>query len=157
VQDAVPSWVAEQAAGRGLPVDPGLLAQAALAVRAPEVAERDAAARRRRLLATAAGAGWVVLEEAGDPAGEPARPYRRLEADPASGRSVLVRSDPDESFTSCRHTVTTGRVDLATGALLTAADTVTEHPDPAARDRRAGELRAASPTLANPPDMSDSE
>ena len=61
---------------------------------------------RRRLAALddARGRGetWAVLEESGEPAGDPFLPYRRLEVDVATGRALLVSATPDDEFGRCR-------------------------------------------------------
>jgi len=78
-----------------MPLD--LLGGAALALRHRELVSEQAAARRVDVLARARikGVTWVVLEEAGDWVGDPCAPYRRLEADAATGRALLVTATPD--------------------------------------------------------------
>jgi hypothetical protein len=61
----------------------------------------------------------VVLDEVGDPAGDPFVAYRRLEVDPVTGSGVLVETRPDESFTGVVHTVHAVSVDPASGELNT--------------------------------------
>jgi hypothetical protein len=124
-------------------LDPAVLAQAALAQRYRELRPLEEA--RRRLALLAAAQDWVVLEEDGDPQGDPYLPYRRLEADPRTGRAVLVRSDPDEDYTRTEHLVTPGRIDLETGELLLDVDLGQPGTlaDVDARERAAAELRAA--------------
>lgn len=131
--DTIATVVQQAAADDGLPlgpVDPGLLGRAALAVRHREVVVEQAAALRRDRLA-AAGAlapGWVVLEEVGSSAGDPFLPYRRLEAQPATGRGVLVTTSPDDDFRSVWHDVQEVYVDPRTGRI--------EAPDGRPRDPR---------------------
>ena len=70
--------------------------------------------RRRRH----AGPGtWAALDEAGDADGDPFIAYRRLEADPATGRGVLVETRPDDSFVGVTHEVRLMSVDPLTGEL----------------------------------------
>ena len=126
---------------------------AALAIRQREVAVAEVAhARVARLTAArAAGGGWVVLEESGDPAGSPFAPYRRLEAESESGRALLVRAEPDERFESTVHRVDPVRIDLRTGRLSDDPPDATGAgdppapllPDAAEREARAARLREA--------------
>ncbi|HEY2521568.1 MAG TPA: hypothetical protein VGJ19_15760 [Streptosporangiaceae bacterium] len=124
---ALPLTAAERAA----------LTAAAFAIRHGEVMGELAARRRRRAMARAArgardgggdeGAGdipeggqpggWLVLDEVGDPAGDPFVAYRRLEVDPVTGSGVLVETRPDESFTGVVHAVHAVSVDPASGEL----------------------------------------
>ena len=127
---------------------------AALALRQREVAVAEVAhARVARLTAArAAGGGWVVLEESGDPAGSPFAPYRRLEAESESGRALLVRAEPDERFrvdgaprsTRCASTCvpddSSDDPPDATGAGDPPAPLL---PDAAEREARAARLREA--------------
>jgi hypothetical protein len=96
-----------------------LVADAALALRHRELVAEQAAHRRLRALDAARRGGEtrVVLEESGDFAGDPFRPYRRLEAEVATGRALLISATPDEEFGRCVHTVEALRVDLQTGAV----------------------------------------
>jgi hypothetical protein len=100
-------------------LDLRLVANAALALRHREVIAEQAARRRRNALddARSRGETRVVLEEYGDVAGDPFRPYVRLEAEVATGRALLVSASPDEEFRRCVHTVETRQVDLGTGAV----------------------------------------
>jgi hypothetical protein len=99
------------------------LAMAAFAIRYGEVTAWAAARRRQRAMARERGrtgrdpGGWLVLDEAGDPAGDPFVAYRRLEVDPVSGAGVLVETRPDESFTGVVHGVQLVSVDPANGEL----------------------------------------
>jgi hypothetical protein len=150
VQGGVVQLVVEQARAHGLDpvgVDPALVGQAALGLRHREVMAEETNRHRVEVLAVARGgeAGWVVLEEFGDPDGDPLRPYRRLEADATTGRALLVRTEPDERFEGCEHVVEAVRVDLLTGALLPAGSDPDLAPlplaDARARERRADALR----------------
>jgi hypothetical protein len=110
------------AAGLALPLtgaERAALTAAAFAIRYGEVTEWLASRRRHRAMARAAGrrAGWLVLSEAGDPAGDPFVAYRRLEVDPVTGAGVLVETRPDDNFTGVVHVVHAISVDPASGAL----------------------------------------
>lgn len=128
-------------------VDPEVLAMTALAQRYRELVAAEQMQHRLAVLAQAREdrGGWTVLEESGDPDGDPYRPYRRLEADPISGRAVLVRSDPDEDHTGSEHHAVPARVDLRTGELTVLQDDGERSPlpDVAAREAQAAQLRAA--------------
>lgn len=103
-------------------IDPDLVGRAALALRYREVVAEQASLRRVELL-SAARAGqlaWLVLEETGEPAGDPCFPYRRLEAEAATGRALLVTTTPDDDFRTCQHRVEAVHIDLGTGRI--------EHP-----------------------------
>lgn len=152
-QEWVTGIVRDQASAHGLDecgIDAVQVGQAALAQRLPEVRALEANRQRAANLArarTGAG-GWVVLEESGDPGGDVLAPYRRLEAEAVTGVALLVRTEPDELFTGCLHTVEPLRVDLATGALLPSEDpAVTGKPtvvaDPVAREELVARLRGA--------------
>lgn len=106
---ALPLSTAERAA----------LTATAFAIRYAEVADWLASRRRRRALAAAAASpgGWVVLDEAGDAAGNPFIAYRRLEVDPVTGSGVLVQTRPDDAFRGVIHEVCVASVDLSTGEL----------------------------------------
>lgn len=117
--------VLEQGALSADGIDPDLVGRAALALRYREVAAERASVRRVELLA-AARAGqlrWVVLEEAGDWAGDPYAPYRRLEAEAASGRALLVTTTPHDDFRTFQHTVEMVHIDLDTGRVEQARGT----------------------------------
>ncbi len=104
-------------------IDPDAAAGAAFAMRYREALEEHAAEQRLAALAAAPGDGWVVLEEQGPADGDPFVPYRRLEADPSSGRALLVTTRPDETMTACVHAVDELRLDPATGALHAPGET----------------------------------
>jgi hypothetical protein len=135
--------VAEQERVNPLGLDLPLIGQTALAMRHREVVAEQAAARRRDALANARERGleWVVLEDFGDPAGDPFRPYRRLEAHAGTGRAVLATTRPDETFQSSQHTVSELRIDVDTGQVTQTADDPDETPDAASRDQRVREMR----------------
>ena len=166
IADTVPDLVVEQAESRGislLGLDPVQLAQAALAQRHREVQALEADRRRRQRLDDASSTGtggWVVLEESGDPSGDPFRPYHRLEADTATGQALMVLAVPDEDFAGCEHSVTRLRIDLGTGALLDPDDagrggSPTAVADALEREELVALLRARwSPGGVAPPDES---
>jgi hypothetical protein len=95
-----------------------LAAGAAFALRYREVVDQISAAQRlHRLTGSVAQDGWVVLEESGSSDGDPFLPYRRVEAEPATGRALLVTTRPDDTFTGCVHEVVSGHIDGVSGAL----------------------------------------
>ena len=134
------------------------LTAAAFAIRHGEVIGWLAARRRRRAMGRAARdaqaardagpdaepeGGWLVLDEVGDPAGDPFVAYRRLEVDPVTGSGVLVETRPDESFTGVVHAVHCVSVDPASGELNT--DNSAEYWEfnsAAAREEQVAALRA---------------
>ncbi|MEO6821736.1 MAG: hypothetical protein ABI468_04580 [Candidatus Nanopelagicales bacterium] len=127
VQDSVTDVVLDQARTQGLDTstfDAVQVGQAALAQRLREVRAQESNQRRAAALSAArSGSGWVVLEESGDPEGNVLAPYRRLEADAATGAAVLVSTEPDDAFEGCLHHVVALRVDLDTGVLRAPEDT----------------------------------
>lgn len=127
-------------------IDPDVVGRAALALRHREVMVEQAAARRLDLLAAAraTAAGWVVLEERGDWAGDPFSPYRRLEAHAVTGRALLVTSVPDDDFRTSRHEVEVLSVDRYTGRIeapTELGDGPGRHPSAADREARVATLR----------------
>lgn len=157
--------VAEAAPGEAVStagIDPRLVVDAALALRHRElVAEQK---RRRRLDAIddarRRGGTRVVLEESGESAGDPFRPYRRLEVEVTTGRALLVSATPDEEFRRCVHAVEALRVDLATGAVRALDDdrvAPTFSADERARERSATRTWEALAGLAHRRDVHHSE
>ncbi|GAA3168053.1 hypothetical protein GCM10010531_21050 [Blastococcus jejuensis] len=143
-----PELVAAVADDSGIPatqVDLGLLAQAALAMRYRELRGEQAARRRVRRAeeGRAAGAAWVVVEESGDPAGDPYRPYSRLEVATTGGHALLVTTVPDDEYRGVTHHVHRVRLDLATGEVVEdpAEPGPSSHPDAATRDAAAADTR----------------
>jgi hypothetical protein len=139
-----PELVAAVAEDSGIPVwdlDLGVVAGAAMALRYREVRGEQAARERLRRLAEgrAAGRPVVVLEESGDPEGDPFLPYTRLEAEVATGRAVLVTTLPDDDFSGVVHGVRAVQVELETGSVRPDPDRpdVDTYPDAAARDAAA--------------------
>lgn len=118
----VADLVAHVAADRGIAIggiDTAQLGMAACAMRQREIGAVQVLMSRRSRIMTAreAGASWTVIEESGDPRGDPFAPYTRLEVDVATGRALLVTARPDENFRGCEHAVRVMRVDLDTGEL----------------------------------------
>ena len=141
-----PELVAAVAEDSGIPVwdlDLGVVAGAAMALRYREVRGEQAARERLRRLAEgrAAGRPVVVLEESGDPEGDPFLPYTRLEAEVATGRAVLVTTLPDDDFSGVVHGVRAVQVELETGSVRADPDRpdVATYPDAAARDAAAAQ------------------
>lgn len=110
-------------AAAALPLTAGeraVLTACAFAIRYTEVVDWLAARQRRRAMAAARATGrrgWVVLDEAGEPAGDPFITYRRLEVDPETGIGILATTRPDDRFVTVIHEVRLVSVDLDTGEL----------------------------------------
>jgi hypothetical protein len=100
-------------------IDPEQVGRAALALRHREIVAQQACAQRVRQLcdARAGNLAWAVLEETGDPAGDPALPYRRLEVATATGHAIVVTAVPADDFRSCLHAAQACHVDLDTGRI----------------------------------------
>jgi hypothetical protein len=98
---------------------PDLVAAAACAMRYRELAASLAARHRLAALDLARGQGtsWAVVEETGSPDRAAFVPYRRVEAEVATGRAVIVSMEPDETLSRVVHHLDLGQVDLATGGL----------------------------------------
>jgi hypothetical protein len=127
-------------------VDLGLLAQAALAMRYREVRGEQAARRRLRRVeeGRAAGSAWVVVEESGDPAGDPYSPYSRLEVATTGGQALLITTVPDDEYRAVTHHVHEVRLDPATGEVVEgpAGHAPTTHADAADRETAAARIRS---------------
>jgi hypothetical protein len=110
-------------AGAGVPevpgVRPALIAAAACATRYRELVAELAAAARLEALAQARAKGlpWTVVEENGQPERAPYVPYQRVEAEPGTGRAVIVSIGPDETLSRAVYRLDAGQIDLASGAL----------------------------------------
>jgi hypothetical protein len=127
-----------------------LVARGALSLRLREVVGEQARLRRlSRIVEAARGPDpWVVLEESGDPRGDPFAPYHRLEVEVSTGRALYVTAVPDDAFTGVLHEVATLQVDLVDGSLRDpAADgealvvPPSRHQDWVAREQRVEHLR----------------
>jgi hypothetical protein len=144
VADLVSGVADERGTGLG-GIDAVQLGMAAFAMREREIGV--AQVRRRRLEriqeAREAGESWTVLEESGDPAGDPFAPYLRLEVDVATGRALLVTASPDDDFRGCEHAVQVTRIELDTGALADVDDAAGPEvmADREQRERRVRDLR----------------
>ena len=104
----------------GVPgIRPALIAAAACATRYRElVAELAAAARLEAMAqARANGLSWTVVEENGQPERAPYVPYQRVEAEPETGRAVIVSIGPDETLSRAVYRLDAGQIDLTSGAL----------------------------------------
>ena len=107
-------------AGAEVPgVRPALIAAAACATRYRELVALMAARGRLDALARARAQGlsWTVVEENGQPERAPYAPYQRVEAEPATGRAVIVSIGPDETLSRAVYRLDEGQIDVASGAL----------------------------------------
>ena len=107
-------------AGAEVPgIRPGLIAAAACATRYRELVAELAAAGRLEALARARAQGvpWTVVEENGQPERAPYVPYHRVEAEPGTGRAVIISIGPDETLSRAVYRLDAGQIDLASGAL----------------------------------------
>jgi hypothetical protein len=116
-------------------IRPALIAAAACATRYRElVAELAAAARLEAVAqARAQGLSWTVVEENGQPERAPYVPYQRVEAEPATGRAVIVSIGPDETLSRAVYRLDAGQIDLASG-VLRIGDPLGSYLDPAECD-----------------------
>jgi hypothetical protein len=148
--DTAPDLVAATGTDQQLPVaglDPVVIGLAACSLRYREVLAEQALQQRRDRLsdARATGQSWAVLEERGDPHGDPFRPYFRLEAHVATGRALVVTAARTEDFVSVIHLVRAARVDLDTCDLLDVDDGAeVESSDFEAREGEVARLRKAA-------------
>ena len=129
----------------------GLIAAAACAMRYRELVAR--ARRRGRLAALARardqGLSWTVAEENGQPERAPYVPYQRVEAEPGTGRAVIVSIGPDETLSRAVYRLDAGQIDLASGALRI-GDPLGSYLDPDECSRRPPP-NPGPPRLARPP------
>jgi hypothetical protein len=127
-------------------LDLELVARAAMAMRYRELRSEQALRRRLRRIAEgrAAEVEWVIVEESGDPEGDPFRPYSRLEVAPATGLGLLVAAAPDDEYRGVTHSIRTVRLDVDTGEVVEDPGDPgeTTYPDAAARDAAAALLRS---------------
>ena len=100
-------------------VRPGLIAAAACATRYRELVALLAARGRLEALARARAQGrsWTVVEENGEAERAPYLPYQRVEAEPETGRAVIISIGPDETLSRAVYRLDAGQIDLASGAL----------------------------------------
>ncbi len=132
-------WLAARRRRRAM----GRAARDAQAARDPQAGRGAQGAGSQGAGGAGTEGGWLVLDEVGDPAGDPFIAYRRLEVDPVTGSGVLVETRPDESFTGVVHVVQRISVDPASGELTT--DNSAEYwefDSAAAREEQVAALRA---------------
>ena len=100
-------------------VRPALIAAAACATRYRELVALLAGRGRLEALARAREQGlpWTVAEENGEAERVPYLPYQRVEAEPGTGRAVIVSIGPDETLSRAVYRLDAGQIDLASGAL----------------------------------------
>jgi hypothetical protein len=124
-------------------VRPALIAAAACATRYRELVALLAARGRLEALARARAQGrsWTVVEENGEAERAPYLPYQRVEAEPETGRAVIVSIGPDETLNRAVYRLDAGQIDLASGA-LEFADPLGTHLAP--HDRTAALRRTQS-------------
>ncbi|HEV7210524.1 MAG TPA: hypothetical protein VGN47_02295 [Blastococcus sp.] len=126
-------------------LDLELLARAALALRYRELRGEQAGRRRLRRVeeGRAAAVAWVVVEEKGDPSGDPFLPYARLEVAPATGQGLLITTAADDEYREVEHQLRRVRIDTETGAIVEdpADPDVLTCPDAAAREAAAEQIR----------------
>jgi hypothetical protein len=107
-------------AGAGVPgIRPALIAAAACATRYRELVALLAARGRLEALARAREQGlpWTVVEENGEAERAPYLPYQRVEAEPGTGRAVIVSIGPDETLSRAVYRLDAAQIDLSSGAL----------------------------------------
>jgi hypothetical protein len=117
----------------GVPgIRPALIAAAACATRYRELAAELAAAARLEALAQARAKGlsWTVVEENGQPERAPYVPYQRVEAEPLTGRAVVVSIGPDETLSRAVYRLDAGQIDMTSG-VLRIGDPLGSYLDPA--------------------------
>ena len=104
----------------GVPgIRPALIAAAACATRYRELVALLAARGRLEALARAREQGlpWTVVEENGEAERAPYLPYQRVEAEPGTGRAVIVSIGPDETLSRAVYRLDAAQIDLSSGAL----------------------------------------
>ena len=137
--------VDELAEGADAGVQPGLVAAAACAMRYRELVASLAAQGRLAALARARdqGQSWTVVAETGSEDRAPFVPYQRIEAEPGSGRAVVISIEPDETLSRALYRLDQGQIDLATGGLRV-GEAIGSYLD---RDAFAAALREARPKV----------
>jgi hypothetical protein len=111
--------VDELAEGADAGIQPGLVAAAACAMRYRELVASLAAQGRLAALTRARdqGESWAVVAETGSEDRAPFVPYQRIEAEPGTGRAVIISIEPDETLSRALYRLDRGQIDLATGGL----------------------------------------
>lgn len=137
--------VDELAEGADAGIQPGLVAAAACAMRYRELVASLAARGRLAALARARdqGQSWTVVAETGSEDRAPFVPYQRIEAEPGSGRAVVISIEPDETLSRALYRLDQGQIDLATGGLRV-GEAIGSYLD---RDAFAAALREARPKV----------
>ena len=137
--------VDELAEGADAGIQPGLVAAAACAMRYRELVASLAAQGRLAALTRARdqGESWAVVAETGSEDRAPFVPYQRIEAEPGTGRAVIISIEPDETLSRALYRLDRGQIDLATGGLQV-GEAVGSYLD---RDAFAAALREVRPKL----------
>ncbi|MFZ0190146.1 MAG: hypothetical protein WAL72_24770 [Streptosporangiaceae bacterium] len=137
--------VDELAEGADAGIQPGLVAAAACAMRYRELVASLAAQGRLAALTRARdqGESWAVVAETGSEDRAPFVPYQRIEAEPGTGRAVIISIEPDETLSRALHRLDRGQIDLATGGLQV-GEAIGSYLD---RDAFAAALREVRPKL----------
>jgi hypothetical protein len=137
--------VDELAEGADAGIQPGLVAAAACAMRYRELVASLAAQGRLAALTRARdqGESWAVVAETGSEDRAPFVPYQRIEAEPGTGRAVIISIEPDETLSRALYRLDRGQIDLATGGLRI-GEAVGSYLD---RDAFAAALREVRPKV----------
>jgi hypothetical protein len=137
--------VDELAEGADSGIQPGLVAAAACAMRYRELVASLAAVGRLAALTRARdqGESWAVVAETGSEDRAPFVPYQRIEAEPGTGRAVIISIEPDETLSRALYRLDRGQIDLATGGLLV-GEAIGSYLD---RDEFAAALREVRPKV----------
>ena len=137
--------VDELAEGADAGIQPGLVAAAACAMRYRELVASLAAQGRLAALTRARdqGESWAVVAETGSEDRAPFVPYQRIEAEPGTGRAVIISIEPDETLSRALYRLDQGQIDLATGGLQV-GEAIGSYLD---RDAFAAALREVRPKL----------
>ena len=137
--------VDELAEGADAGIQPGPVAAAACAMRYRELVASLAAQGRLAALTRARdqGESWAVVAETGSEDRAPFVPYQRIEAEPGTGRAVIISIEPDETLSRALYRLDRGQIDLATGGLRI-GEAVGSYLD---RDAFAAALREVRPKV----------
>ena len=84
-----------------------------------------------------------MVAETGSEDRAPFVPYQRIEAEPGTGRAVIISIEPDETLSRAVYRLDQGQIDLATGALRI-GEAIGSYLD---RDAFAAALREARPKV----------
>jgi hypothetical protein len=137
--------VDELAEGADAGIQPGLVAAAACAMRYRELVASLAAQGRLAALMRARDQdeSWAVVAETGSEDRAPFVPYQRIEAEPGTGRAVIISIEPDETLSRALYRLDGGQIDLATGGLQV-GEAIGSYLD---RDAFAAALREVRPKV----------